>query len=94
MTGALDDGTTVKLPAQHTRPNRSDRLPAGRHPLHYMPRPDLWTLRGADSRRTGGVCVRGTKVKQVVAGVVLAATRSRRTVAAGIIVHVKVILKS
>ncbi len=35
-------------------PNRSDRLPAGRLPLHYMPRPDLWTLRGADSRITGG----------------------------------------
>ncbi len=35
---------------------------------HYMPRPDLWTLRGADSRRTGGVCTRGTKAKRVVAG--------------------------
>ena len=31
--GALDDGTTVKLPTQHTNPNHSDRLFAGRHPL-------------------------------------------------------------
>ncbi len=41
-------------------PNHSDRLPAGRLPLSTTcPRPDLWTLRGADSRTTGGVCARG-----------------------------------
>ncbi len=37
-----------------------------------MPRPDLWTLRGADSRTTGGVCTRGIKAKRVVAGFALA----------------------
>ncbi len=57
---------------------------------HFI-RPDLWTLRGADSRTTGGVCTRGTKAKRVVAGFALAATRSRCSVSAGVIVHVKVI---
>ena len=41
-----------------------------------MPRPNLWTLRGADSRTTGGVCTGRIKAKQVAAGFALAATRS------------------
>ncbi len=71
----------MRLPAQHTHPNRSDRLPAGRHPLHYMPRPDLGPC-GVPTVGEPAVCTRGTKAKQVFAGFALAANCSRCLVAA------------